>query len=403
MDHNGTPRRGLLHRTLQVATFGVLVTAGAVAHAQARPPLPTVATNANQESMARAITVLCPNLRQTYIATGGQMPGDQIELFDACAGTLRADSGDTSRSNALQELTGEELNAATSTTVDFSSLQRADIAARLVALRQATGSSTLARLSPDDRNLATIGTGGAAGDESSALGGRLGVFVNGRLGSGSKDTTDLEAGYDVDGTGVTVGADYRIDERFVIGAAFSYGSTETEFDKVKEGGLSGGTFDSDGYSLALFGGWNGERSYVDVIASFGKVDHDSKRRISYTLGFNAPDHHDLGRHRGRRDRERRPEPGRELRLQLRHGTVELRPDAGDQLPQGRRRRFRRNGSTRARAHLWRPGGRVPAIAGGAGRRLRRQHELGRALALCPHRVHQRAGERQPGHRRALLV
>jgi len=87
MDHKGTPRRGLLHRAARVTAFCVLVTAGAVAHAQARPPLPTVATNANQESMALAITTLCPNLRRTYIATGGLMPGDQIDLFDACAGT----------------------------------------------------------------------------------------------------------------------------------------------------------------------------------------------------------------------------------------------------------------------------------------------------------------------------
>jgi outer membrane autotransporter protein len=289
MDHNGTPRRALLRRAAQAAAVGVLVAASAVANAQARPPLPTVATNANQESMARAITVLCPNLRQTYITTGGLMPSDQISLFDACAGTLRADSGDTSRSNALQELTGEELNAATSTTVDFNSLQRADIAARLVALRQAAGSSTLARHSPDDRSLASIGTGGAAGDESSPLGGRLGVFVNGRLGSGSKDTTSLEAGYDVDGTGVTLGADYRFNDRIVAGAAFSYGSTDTDFDKVRDGGLSGGTFDSDGYSLALFGGWTGERSYLDLIASFGQLDHESERRVSYTLGFNTPD------------------------------------------------------------------------------------------------------------------
>lgn len=239
--------------------------------------------------MAGAIVALCPNLRGTYIATDGNMPDDQIALFDACAGTLRADSGDTSRSIALQELTAEELNAATSTTIDFSSMQRADIAARLVALRQATASSTLARVSPDDRNLASIGAGGAAGDESSPLGGRLGIFVNGRLGSGSKDTTDLEAGYDVDATGVTVGADYRISEQFVIGAAFSYGSTDTDFDRIEDAGLSGGTFDSDGYSLAVFGGWTGERSYLDVIASFGQLDHESECRISYTLDFNDQD------------------------------------------------------------------------------------------------------------------
>jgi outer membrane autotransporter protein len=266
----------------------LLLATGAVANAQSRPPLPSVATNDNQESIATAITVLCPNLRRSYIATGGALPSDQLALFDACAGTLRADSGDTSRSIALQELTAEELNAATSTTVDFSGLQRADIAARLVALRRASGSAALARLSPEDRNLFATGTGGAAGDEASPLGGRLGVFVNGRLGSGSKDTTDLEAGYDVDGTGVTIGADYRINEQFVIGTALSYGSTDTDFDKGSPG-LSGGTFDSDGYSLAVFGGWNGERSYVDAIASFGWLDHESVRRISYTLGFNAPD------------------------------------------------------------------------------------------------------------------
>lgn len=279
----------LLRSSWQVAAFGVLMLANAAAGAQvARPPLPSVATNPNQLTMAQAIVRLCPNLRSTYVSTEGNMPSDQITLFDACAGTLRADSGDASRSIALQELTGEELNAATSTTVDFSSMQRADIAARLVALRQAGGSATVARASPHGRDLLALGTGGAAGDEDAPLDGRLGLFLNGRYGTGSKDTTSLEAGYDVDSAGVTLGFDYRINEQNLFGAALSYGKTDTDFDSGSAG-LSGGTFDSDGFSVAVFGSWSGERSYFDVITSFGGLDHESTRRVSYTLGFLVPD------------------------------------------------------------------------------------------------------------------
>lgn len=269
------------------AALAALVLATTVVHAQSAPPppLPTVATNPNQLSMARAITVACPNLRAQYNATGGDLPDDQITLFDACAGTLRATSGSDSRSIALQELTGEELSAAQTTTVDFGGMQRGNIVARLMALRQARGSTALAALSPSDRNVVSLATGGSAGDDDPAgPGGRVGVFLNGRVGSGSKDTTSLEAGYDVDTTGLTAGVDYRISDQFVIGTALSYGSTDADFDS-NASGLSGGSTESDGYSLALFTSWYGERHYLDVIASFGQLDVESRRRISYTLGF----------------------------------------------------------------------------------------------------------------------
>jgi len=215
--------------------LAVLLLAATAVSAQTAPPppLPSVATNPNQLTMAQAITVLCPNLRSQYNATEGELPSDQVTLFDACAGTLRAVSGADSRSNALQELTGEELSAAQTTSVDFGGMQRANIVARLMALRQARGSTVVAALSPLDRDSMSLATGGAAGDDDAAgLGGRLGLFLNGRIGSGSKDTTSLEAGYDVDTTGLTGGVDYRISDQFVIGGAFSYGMTEADFDST---------------------------------------------------------------------------------------------------------------------------------------------------------------------------
>ena len=256
------------------------------------PPLPTVAENPNQLSMAQSIIPVCGNLRQTVVG-GTTLPGDQQTLFNACAGILRADSGDASRSVALQELTGEELSAAQTTTVDFGGMQRANIVSRLMTLRSARGATAVASLSPADRDVFSLATGGAAGDGDTEGLGRLGVFLNGRVGSGSKDTTDLEAGYDVDTTGVTAGVDYRVSDQFVIGGALSYGNTEADFDSGSAG-LSGGSTETDGYSLALFTSWYGERHYLDLIATFGQLDVESTRRVSYTLdfvqpGYNNPD------------------------------------------------------------------------------------------------------------------
>jgi outer membrane lipase/esterase len=282
--------RSVRHTTAALLSPMLLILGCTAANAQSLPAIPGL--NDNQTSMAQAIITLCPNLRAQYRASQGDVPSDQLALFDACAGVIRADSGPDSRSIALQELTGEELNAAQTSTIDFGGMQRANIVARLVTLRQARGSTALAALSPQDRSIVSITTGGAAGDDAvAALDGRLGLFLNGRVGSGSKDTTDLEAGYDVDATGLTAGADYRINEQAVLGAAVSYGKTDADYDNNSMG-LSGGTFDSDGYSLALFGSWYGERSYVDLIASYGKLDHESRRRISYTLSI--PDDPDLG-------------------------------------------------------------------------------------------------------------
>ncbi|RPI13476.1 MAG: autotransporter outer membrane beta-barrel domain-containing protein [Lysobacterales bacterium] len=259
------------------------------AAAQSLADLPEAATNNNQLAMAGVIQVVCPNLRRQYAAIG-ILPADQLRLFDACAGVARATSGDDTRSNALQSLTGEELNAAHSATIDFTGLNTANIAARLATLRQVRGGIGFASASPADPGILQAATGGAAGDET-ALDGRLGLFLNGRIGSGTKDTTELEAGYDIDTTGFTAGVDYRVGESGVIGAAFGYGTADAEFER-NDFGLEGGALDSDGYAFSVFGSLYGERYYVDVLASYGTLDHESERRIVYSLTI--PDDPNLG-------------------------------------------------------------------------------------------------------------
>jgi len=269
---------GRLDGLRRMAACAALLLGAAAAQAQSY--------NDNQDSLLQAIRPstsnegnICPNLRGIYRSSGGSMPSDQYQLFDACAGALNGAVTVTARGDALQQLTGEELNAAQTTSVDFGGMQRANIAERLVTLRQVRGGATVAATSPLERDVFTLTTGGAAGDGD---GGRLGLFINGRVGSGSKDTTDLEAGYDVDTTGITAGLDFLMTDQFVLGGAVSYGTTEADFDSGTST-LSGGSTETDGYSLALFGSWYGERSYLDLIVSYSQLDVESKRRISYTL------------------------------------------------------------------------------------------------------------------------
>ncbi len=70
--------------------------------------------------------------------------------------------------------------------------------------------------------------GGAAGDEQTE-GGRFGVFVLGTDGDGDKRSTQLSRGFDYQSSSLTVGLDYMLNETTVLGVAYGYGDTESNF------------------------------------------------------------------------------------------------------------------------------------------------------------------------------
>jgi uncharacterized protein with beta-barrel porin domain len=109
--------------------------------------------------------------------------------------------------------------------------------------------------------------------------GRLGVFVNGTLAIGDKDSTSREAGFDFDTLGVTAGVDYRFTNNFVLGAAFGFASTDSDIDP--SGG--GGDLDTKVYNGALYGTYYLQDFYVDGIASFGWSSFDLSRNIFYSI------------------------------------------------------------------------------------------------------------------------
>nr|MBS0019539.1 autotransporter outer membrane beta-barrel domain-containing protein [Gammaproteobacteria bacterium] len=124
-------------------------------------------------------------------------------------------------------------------------------------------------------------TGGAAGTEDSGLLGKLGIFVNGIGTTGEQDTTATAPGFDFSSAGVTAGADYRLADNFILGAAFGYDSVSSDFSN------NGGSLDMDQYSISGYGTYYLPQGfYVDGLLSYGWNNFESSRNFDY--GFTTP-------------------------------------------------------------------------------------------------------------------
>ena len=120
------------------------------------------------------------------------------------------------------------------------------------------------------------GFGGGAGD-GIADSGRLGVYINSELGSGSKDETANESGFDIDTTSITVGLDYRLQSGAFIGGALGINKSDSDMDN------NGGNIESDGLSLMLYGTKNiNNNTYIDGTIGVGKYDYDTQRNLNYS-------------------------------------------------------------------------------------------------------------------------
>jgi outer membrane autotransporter protein len=106
---------------------------------------------------------------------------------------------------------------------------------------------------------------------------KLGVFASGTFTWGDKDGTSREAGFDFDTLGMTAGVDYRFTDRFILGAAFGFASTDADLD------FSGGNIDTKQYSGSIYATYYFDRLYVDGIVTIGWNTFDSKRNIIYTI------------------------------------------------------------------------------------------------------------------------
>jgi uncharacterized protein with beta-barrel porin domain len=114
--------------------------------------------------------------------------------------------------------------------------------------------------------------GGAAGPDD-ALSGRWGGFVNLGYAWGDVDQTPLQDSYKYNSFNVLAGADYRVSDSFVIGGAFSYSDTHSDYDQSL-GKVKASTTGVAAYATYYVDTW-----YIDGFLAYGWVDYDSTRNI----------------------------------------------------------------------------------------------------------------------------
>ncbi|QCW28689.1 autotransporter outer membrane beta-barrel domain-containing protein [Lysobacter enzymogenes] len=105
-----------------------------------------------------------------------------------------------------------------------------------------------------------------------------GLWTAGTISNGQRDRNARSDGFDFQSDGLTVGADWRIGERFLLGVAGGYGWNDTDLDDGRS------KLEARQRALSLYGLWRpSERWFVDGTLGWGRLDYDI-RRYSATAG-----------------------------------------------------------------------------------------------------------------------
>ncbi|HEY0660566.1 MAG TPA: putative Ig domain-containing protein [Lysobacter sp.] len=112
----------------------------------------------------------------------------------------------------------------------------------------------------------------AAGDASAPS---LVLWTGGAISSGDQDANSGGNGFDFETTGVSVGADYRLNPKFAFGGGLGYGRDDTDI------GDNGTWSDAEGYTVALYASYHpGEAFYLDGLLGYQWLSFESRRYVT---------------------------------------------------------------------------------------------------------------------------
>lgn len=172
------------------------------------------------------------------------------------------------------ELTKEQLS---SVSRRLSSLRRGQDLTLLSGLTLNFGNETIAgdMLDPlrQGNLLPENASGGSAG---SGFGNNWSWFASGKIGGGTQDETIYETGFEFDNYALTIGADYRFDNKGLMGMALGYGQTDMDIDR------QGGGMEVGNYSGTVYGSYYPfDNSYIDAIGVINLSNYDMRRRVVF--------------------------------------------------------------------------------------------------------------------------
>ncbi|PPS39633.1 autotransporter domain-containing protein [Chroococcidiopsis sp. TS-821] len=105
--------------------------------------------------------------------------------------------------------------------------------------------------------------------------GRLGVFLNGNVNFGDRDSTNNEVGYDFINTNITAGVDYRVTNNLALGVALGYVNNDTDLSNNL------GDINVDGYAVSVYSNFVQNNFYTDAVLSYGNNNFNIARRTNF--------------------------------------------------------------------------------------------------------------------------
>lgn len=168
------------------------------------------------------------------------------------------------------------LQAQVDASVRFASTQQSNIRDRLRQQRYSSTnrSSNGMSLNLTNRggNALSLGAGAIDGDQTVPLPEGWGLWTAGTITAGDHDGSASSQGFDFRSDGLTVGADWRVNERLLFGMAGGVGWNDTDFDEARSG------LDAKQRSFSLYGLWRPTgRVFVDGTLGWGRLDFDITR------------------------------------------------------------------------------------------------------------------------------
>ncbi|MBD9357696.1 autotransporter family protein [Methylomonas albis] len=154
---------------------------------------------------------------------------------------------------------------------------------RLASLRGGGGSAPLSvnfnGIQLSANKAGAQGLGGAAGDEELFRDSPLGLFLQTRFNFANMQGDAWDRGFDSQARTVTGGADYRLSDKLVVGAAFNYTHSATQYAD------SAGNMSSDTYLGAIYGSYYLPQDiYLDWVGNYGGNEYAFNRQYAYS-GF----------------------------------------------------------------------------------------------------------------------
>lgn len=264
-----------------------------ISAAAAPPPTPTLADDdlkPNELSLAKNLDDMCARLSELSSTSPGGLTPEQTDLLARCNGII-FDPNVANQVTALKELGAQDINAIRTQALVFSRTQYQGVMDRLLALRAGERGISVAGLSlsvggkvvPAEQiaqSLKQLFGGGASSDADEPgglLSSRLGVWLRGNYGTGDKDASPADAGFESDQWGFTGGVDYRFGESMVAGVSAGYGKSDLTFRPSGQGTLDAASWSGSVYGSAYLGNF-----YFDGVFNYAGTDYDSQRHIVYT-------------------------------------------------------------------------------------------------------------------------